>query len=593
MGTSIENFWGAQERSWSPLDALLAPRGPATGAIPANAKPTVEKVLETYIALNFEQVTGASPVSVVVSRALCSEPDVVAVDELGRVHMVEVKKDPITKRDVEQATHYMLRSVFADRFAAFDKLPQEVETRAYALAAALAGVVCETDESKEGKTLHSREVKHDPLLSDFAIASLGRVPVKSKWSTDRQTAEGALVHIATLLAHARRHGLWPSDGTLDSGVQLLLAAGRHHAATSAFRAPLTQSVRDRLPRPTRPLVLWLAAPTIDSSAVEELVRLRAAGVDVRAVEVDLRRDAESSVQGERGWHVSVRREDAPDRDRSEAEAVVGVRRGLEVGTTLDIAFYVERPPSDRSKRPEHGSHMDFPEIRLFRSGHRDELFSALSDNRWLATATLLNVSTEVLETTLQAWAHRAESHDWSAALGDADWLRSRMRCHSRASNQSEGKLGVDLLNTWLPGLFAGVLFKGRDHSLAAVDRNKGVDVAAFLDLQLDILPKKLHQRRAALSHGGRFSAFADLTTALQMDSAVVANGWHVHAATDQLAPNYWHPLALRRPLVDVLAGQWDPDAGYALWIAAMEEAVSLITKQPALAEFASQLERKG
>lgn len=592
VATNMDNFWGTQQHSWRPLDTLLAPRGPATSICPADAVRTVEKVLETYIALNFEEVTGAAPVSVVGSRALCSEADVVAVDELGRVHMFEVKKDEIRKRDVEQATHYMLRSVFVDRFAAFNNNPEGLEARTYALAAALAGLVCETDESKNGHTLHIGEVKHDPSLREFAIASLGRTPVKSKWSTDRQTPEGALVHIATLLAHARRHRRWPGDEALGDGVQRLLAEGRVHAATSAFGAPLPQSVRDRLPKPSRPLVLWLAAPSVDHGALEEIARLRASGVDVRAAEVDVRRDAESGGAGGRGWHVSVRREFAPERDRSEAEAVGAVRRGIGAGAALYSNFYVEKSPSERSMRADHGRHVDFPEIRLSRPGHRDYVCSSLEDDRWAATALLLNVSAKVLETTIEAWAHRAESHDWTAALGDSDWLRSRARCHWRAANRGEGKIGVDLLNRWRPGLFAGVLFHGRDHYLPAVDRNKGIDVAVFLDLQLDFLPKTPRDRRAALSLGGKFAAFANLTSAIKADPGVVAAGWQVHSATDQLSPNYWHPLAVRRSLVDVLGGRWDPEAGYAQWISALEEGLRVITRQPALTDFAHELERK-
>lgn len=128
--------------------------------------------------------------------------------------------------------------------------------------------------------------------------------------------------------------------------------------------------------------------------------------------------------------------------------------------------------------------------------------------------------------------------------------------------------------------------------MPAVDRAKGIDVVVFLDLQLDFLPQKPLDRRAALSHGGKFSAFANLVEAIKGDPIVGAEDWHIHAATGQLSQNYWHPLAVRRPSVDVLGGKWDPEAGYALWIAALEEAVSTITRQTALADFADELERK-
>ncbi len=592
MSSIKDEFWGPERNvTASDLDGMLARfpvQTPASVAFePANA---LEKVLETYIALEFENVTGIKPLAVTTSRALTSEADVVAIDELGRVHLVEVKKDKITRADVRQATQYMLRSVFADRFDAFPDSLGDDEERARSLAAALAGAVSGLDETKVGYALYQELTKVDPSLAAFAKITLGREPTAYSWPTDRQSLAGTRVHMATLLAWARRAELWHGDD-LPSAIERLISAGHDRAGSSALWARLSRVTRDTLPRPSRALVLWLVAPRISEEALVEVRQLRSVGVDVRAVEVVLRRHATWTAAGTRGWRASIRREHAPERDRVESDASAALRDGKGQHARLESEYYLERSPSDRSADASHGAHVDFPSLTVHWTNRTAVQFGSLHDDRWEAASATLGVPALELKTTIEAWSSRAErEHDWSNVL-PGPWLADRLRVHSRNANAGEGKIGVDFLNTWTPGLFAGLLFRGSDHGIAAADRTKGVDVVCIVDILQGLLGKEPSRRKEKLADTGAFGAYARLARALNEDSALRAKGWQVHDGTRQLKPNLWHPLALRRPLVDVLNGQWLPEAGYGAWVAALEEAVAAITSQPAFADFARELDK--
>jgi hypothetical protein len=89
--------------------------------------------------------------------------------------------------------------------------------------------------------------------------------------------------------------------------------------------------------PVHPMVLWLVGRRIGPGALERVRRWRAAGVDVRVLELQAWRHA-------KGWLCVVRREHAPARDRLE----VALTQHLAEGATLPqlrLDFYERVNPS--------------------------------------------------------------------------------------------------------------------------------------------------------------------------------------------------------------------------------------------------------
>lgn len=590
MTSGTTNFWDTSRPEQLEFDPLLRrivsgePGLELTGGAPA-----IEKVLETFIALEFESVTGFQPVAAAVSRALRSEADVVALDELGRVHLVEVKPDKISEADVEQATQYMLRYVFSDRLAALGEGISDYDVRQHEIAVTLAAVAAGYDATKVGFKNYRHEVANDPSLLDYAKNQLGRSPTESSWATDRQTVAGARLHIAWMLASARRHGFFASVSH-EAAVESALAAAE--ARSTSLWAPRNMESMAGLPRPKRALILWLAAPRVSDKALQKLTALRAVGIDVRVVEIDMRRQRVADPAGNQGWSVRIRRESAPARDVVEAEAIAAARQGKIAAARISAHFYMEKPPSARDVSPLYGQQLDFPDIRLPDMAGISQGFGALLDNWLQATAEQLGVGAVELVSTVKVWTARAAQYPWIAARKQSTWLHESYRAAGNTTG-AEGKYGVALNRPWRPGFFVGVLWHGADHSVGPVDKNKGVDVVCFLEVEHKLLGDDPAARHASLRESGKCGAFHGLVQALRSDPRVVAGGWHVHSASDQRLPNFHHPLALRRPLVDVLAGQQlNSETAYANWVTALEESLLLLVGQPWLEVLVEQLQRR-
>lgn len=132
---------------------------------------------------------------------------------------------------------------------------------------------------------------------------------------------------------------------------------------------------------------------------------------------------------------------------------------------------------------------------------------------------------------------------------------------SRPEGICDGRLGVDLLPGWRPGIFLGVILDGTDHRVKPSEPLKGPDFSLVLSYTRDegAPPRDLYLDSPE---------FKDLQRRLASD----ARGWD-YADTRE---HPWHPIHLRRPLLDVFRGTLDFDGQVEQFIACGREAIEVL-----------------
>lgn len=133
----------------------------------------------------------------------------------------------------------------------------------------------------------------------------------------------------------------------------------------------------------------------------------------------------------------------------------------------------------------------------------------------------------------------------------------------------EGRYGVNLLEKWVPSVFVGAYFLDFDHGQRLLAPDTGGDFALILDVIKD--------KREAF---GTHECFTRLRTRLREHS----RDWDFADHYAQAGANAWHPLHLRRPLRDVLAGASTPDERKARWLEAARDGVNVLLEGGELAE---------
>lgn len=207
--------------------------------------------------------------------------------------------------------------------------------------------------------------------------------------------------------------------------------------------------------------------------------------------------------------------------------------------------------------------------------------TAKPDRLELARAVLapiaehLHLTIDALWQELDAIHREALATDWSATLGelanpDASGVHLRGKA---AEGFAEGRFGVDLLNEWKPGLFVGAYLLRYDHRQPLLAPEDGGDFALILDVL----------QNATAFDGDAFvqhALFYRLRERLARDSGA----WNFADHLAQAKPNRWHPLYLRRPLMDVLGDASTPQARRDAWFAAARDAVQVLLQGGELVE---------
>ncbi len=298
-----------------------------------SALPLQEKPLETLLALHFPALCG-SPVGMqVVGRSgdYWGAMDLDALDALGRLHLVELKKGVVKASAAAQLQQYLAELVLFDPDehirSRWHRLV-EWECHPGRLATFLAGIVAGRDDATSGHK--------------DAAAYAGYPGTEYAWKTSLAEAldwkgddEGSrnLWRIRTLLAIAKEAGIAPPT------VQELRECAASLAADRWTNRPLPQ--RRCVANPG--YVLWLVGSRL-STADDSLMAWRRQGIDARFLEFEGRLVADA-----RAVILRVRREARSMLDQLEANAIMKIQAfGFGVDAPrprLSFKFYDAGRPS--------------------------------------------------------------------------------------------------------------------------------------------------------------------------------------------------------------------------------------------------------
>lgn len=192
---------------------------------------------------------------------------------------------------------------------------------------------------------------------------------------------------------------------------------------------------------------------------------------------------------------------------------------------------------------------------------------------------------QTLEQSLTALFERLASDLDLTALRDAyEVLGAAMNQRPEAKGCRWGRLGLDFPShpRWRPGLFVGALLDGTDHRVGPSNRELGPDFVLIVSLHLGPGSPSWEEM---VNH----PAFARLRVRLANDSEPYAFLDHLATAKD---PNKWHPLHLRRPMLDVLRGSRNMDDQFDRIANEIAAVMHVLLRGGELAEMARDLKAK-
>lgn len=297
---------------------------PPTGWTRTKAVRTHEETLQTVMLLHLADICGEAVQLVGMAGDSWGGADIIGLDRLGRVHLFELKRERIGAAAAQQLAHYLLSLIFVDpvqHVCLRWVRTTEWELQDWRLAETLAGALA----GQQTYNLGHAFVQKWKLCPD--------VP-RSRW----KKWDEAQKHPFRLAA-------------------LLKKAGSHLDKVPAPEAMLQlarewrQRLRPQESPPTglfaceRPVVIWLVGSGFNSEAEEEIRGWRAAGVDARCLQAEVRFSSQRE-----GLILRIGREVAPGRAelvrRVEDWAAGHVPLGAQ--PRLDLDLYTRSRPSDRS-----------------------------------------------------------------------------------------------------------------------------------------------------------------------------------------------------------------------------------------------------
>lgn len=151
--------------------------------------------------------------------------------------------------------------------------------------------------------------------------------------------------------------------------------------------------------------------------------------------------------------------------------------------------------------------------------------------------------TKLLEDSLKKITLRAAQADWR-------WVSDKIGFKKDAPipcipiNYRWGRLGLDILDGWFPGIFIGTLLDGSDYCVQPSNSHLGPDFCLILSFAID----KWKTVEGDFFHSDEYTK---LRSRLKANSGT----WDFHDHRfEATKPNRWHPLHLRKPLAEVLRG---------------------------------------
>jgi PD-(D/E)XK nuclease superfamily len=129
-----------------------------------------------------------------------------------------------------------------------------------------------------------------------------------------------------------------------------------------------------------------------------------------------------------------------------------------------------------------------------------------------------------------------------------------------------GRLGLDILDSWFPGIFIGTLLDGYDHRVKLLNPSLGPDFCLILSFEI----KKWEKFQGEFFDSNEYTR---LRSRLKENSKT----WNFHDHRfEATKPNRWHPLYLRKPLSEVLRGTITFEEQVDRFISQGREAIELL-----------------
>lgn len=311
----------------------------------------VEEVLETFVALHLERVTGLPLEYVCRGHRSWAGEDLVAWGRLGRVHLFELKKKTINEKVIGQLMQYAMRHMFRPVEAFVEKKwRHRSSTLGDALAMYLAGACANERTTKLGCAY---VVENLPKELQATTGYQGDWPISQYWWDKQDRVKRDELLFESLL-NAVRNPTSSEPAGFDTVSVRALANDWSTRLGERHRPP-----RPHL-RATRPVVLWLVAPNVTGGAVEQVREWRGMGLDTRVVNVDLRKSRE-----EVEFYASIQREDFAARDELERQLLDDptIEPPLERIPQVELHFYESSSPS-AAGHDDDGRPLDEPRARV-------------------------------------------------------------------------------------------------------------------------------------------------------------------------------------------------------------------------------------
>ncbi len=165
---------------------------------------------------------------------------------------------------------------------------------------------------------------------------------------------------------------------------------------------------------------------------------------------------------------------------------------------------------------------------------------------------------------------RIKNETWSENI-DSDFELFVENKSRLAYGEAWGRMGLHLLNSWKPGLFVGILLDGDDHRTKPINATKGPDFCLIIDFD-----SSLHSQYPSNSH------YIEFVNKLSKKVCDLQNGFQLYnhlADTKIKGKNKWHPIHIRKPMLDVFVGALTVEEQADVFYRTANELIKLVTEE--------------
>lgn len=160
--------------------------------------------------------------------------------------------------------------------------------------------------------------------------------------------------------------------------------------------------------------------------------------------------------------------------------------------------------------------------------------------------------------------NRMKHSDWSKVALPSN------QCLKEDKRTNEGRFGLELLSDWKPGVFIGFLLDGTDHCTTPVLGTKSPDFCVIISFT-DFLHKTYPKSET-------YKAFVNL---IEKQIKELNQGWNFyHHIEDKDAKkiNKWHPIHIRKPMLEIFKGTMTTEEQDARFMESAEQILNIIFK---------------